>query len=74
VIQSNLIYLPGGQKSFAVTERLLSECCGWTISNERIRQACQAESPRVAGFRAESQNPLAHPHVGCLAQRAAGAV
>ncbi len=51
---TRLICLLGGQNSFAVTERLLKECCGWTISDERIRQACQAESPRIAGFRAES--------------------
>ena len=49
-----LICLLGGQNSFAATERLLKECCGWTISDERIRQACQAESPRIADFRAES--------------------
>ena len=51
---TRLICLLGGQNSFAVTERLLKECCGWTISDERIRQACQAESPRIAVFRAES--------------------
>ena len=51
---TRLICLLGGQNSFAVTERLLSECCGWTISDERIRQACQAESPRIASFRADS--------------------
>lgn len=51
---TRLICLLGGQNSFAVTERLLKECCGWTISNERIRRACQAESPRIIGFRAES--------------------
>jgi hypothetical protein len=51
---TRLICLLAGQNSFAVTERLLKECCGWTISDERIRQACQAESPRIADFRAES--------------------
>ncbi len=51
---TRLICLLGGQNSFAVTERLLRECCGWTISDERIRQACQAESPLIAGFRADS--------------------
>jgi hypothetical protein len=51
---SRLICLLGGQNSFAACERLLSECCGWTISDERIRQACQAESTRIADFRANS--------------------
>jgi hypothetical protein len=51
---TRLVCLLGGQNSFAVTERLLRECCGWTISDERIRQACQAESPRIADFRADS--------------------
>jgi len=51
---TRLICLLGGQNSSAAAERLLSECCGWTISDERIRQACQAESVRIAGFRADS--------------------
>ncbi len=49
---TRLICLLGGQKSFAATERLLNECCGWTVSDERIRQACQAESTRIVDFRA----------------------
>jgi hypothetical protein len=51
---TRLICLLGGRNSFAVAERLLTECCGWTVSDERIGQACQAESARIAGFRAES--------------------
>jgi hypothetical protein len=51
---SRLVCLLGGQNSFAASERLLTECCGWTISDERIRQACQAESTRIADFRAGS--------------------
>ncbi len=51
---SRLICLLGGQNSFEASGRLLSECCGWTISDERIRQACQAESTRIADFRANS--------------------
>ena len=51
---TRLICLLGGQNSFAVTQRLLSECCGWPISDERIRQACQGESPRIVRFRADS--------------------
>jgi hypothetical protein len=51
---TRLVCLLGGQNSFAASERLLIECCGWKISDERIRQACQAESTRITGFRANS--------------------
>jgi hypothetical protein len=51
---TRLVCLLGGQHSFAVAERLLTECCGWTVSDERIRRACQTEAPRIAAFRADS--------------------
>src|SRR3954454_5404978 len=51
---TRLICLLGGSHAFAIAERLLTECCGWKVSDERIRQACQAEATRIAGFRAES--------------------
>jgi hypothetical protein len=51
---TRLICLLGGRNSFADAEQLLTECCGWKVSDERIRQACQAESIRIAGFRADS--------------------
>ena len=44
----------GGRHSFADAERLLAECCGWKLSDERIRQACQAEAAPIAAFRADS--------------------
>mgnify|MGYP003387186306 CR=1 FL=1 len=47
---TRLVCLLGGQKSFAEAERLLKECCGWKVSDERIRQACQAESSRIIAF------------------------
>jgi hypothetical protein len=49
-----LICLLGGRHSFAEAEFMLLECFGWTVSDERIRQACQAEGPRIAEFRAEA--------------------
>ena len=49
-----LICLLGGQGSFAIAARLLGECCGWKVSDERIRQACQAEATPIAEFRAAS--------------------
>ncbi len=51
---TRLVCLLGGRNSFAVAERLLGECCGWSVSDERIRQACEAESTRIADFRANS--------------------
>jgi hypothetical protein len=51
---TRLVCLLAGQNSFAVAERLLAECCGWQVSDETIRRACQAEAPRVAAFRADS--------------------
>lgn len=51
---TRLICLLGGRKSFAEAEQLLAECCGWKISDERIRQACVDEATRIAAFRADS--------------------
>lgn len=51
---TRLICLLGGRNSFAVAEHLLRECCGWGVSDERIRQACEAESTRIAAFGANS--------------------
>lgn len=51
---TRLIRLLAGRHSFAVAERLLAECCGWTVSDETIRQACQAEAKPIADFRADS--------------------
>jgi TorA maturation chaperone TorD len=51
---TRLICLLGGQNSFAVAARLLAECCGWKVSDETIRRACQAEAPRIAAFGASS--------------------
>jgi len=46
--------LLGGRHSYADAERLLAECCGWKVSDERIRRACQAEAAPIAAFRADS--------------------
>ena len=51
---TRLVCLLGGRGSFAVAERLLIECCGWEVSDERIRRACQAEATPIAAFRADS--------------------
>jgi len=51
---TRLVCLLGGRGSFAVAQRLLSECCGWTVCDETIRQTCQAEAAKITEFRAES--------------------
>jgi hypothetical protein len=51
---TRLVCLLGGRHSFAVAEQLLAECCGWKVSDERLRRACQAESKRIADFHAAS--------------------
>ena len=51
---TRLICFLGGRNSFAATEQTLSECCGWKVSDERIRQACEAESTGIADFRENS--------------------
>ncbi len=50
---TRLVCLLGGRHSFADAERLLAECCGWKVSDERIRRACQAEAAPIAAFRAD---------------------
>jgi hypothetical protein len=51
---TRLVCLLGGRNSFAAAERLLDECLGRKISDERLRRACEAESSRIADFRANS--------------------
>jgi hypothetical protein len=51
---TRLICLLGGRNSFAASEYLLMECFGWKISDERLRQACEGEAPRIADFQANS--------------------
>ena len=51
---TRLVCLLGGRSSFAGAAFLLDECCGWTVSDETIRQACQAEAARIADFQASS--------------------
>ncbi len=51
---TRLVCLLGGRNSFAAAEGLLNGCLGWKISDERIRRACEAESSRIADFRANS--------------------
>jgi hypothetical protein len=47
----------GAQHSFAESEDLLADLCGWQISDERLRQACHEEARRIDEWQA--QNPAA---------------
>src|SRR4051794_35476673 len=51
---TRLVCLLAGQSSFAGAERPLAECQKKKVSDETIRQACQAEAQRIAAFRADS--------------------
>lgn len=58
---TRLICLAGGQRSFANAEMLLTELCGWHVSDERIRQACHAEAEHIAAWRADPASPTLPP-------------
>ena len=47
---ARLACLVGGQNAFEAAGRLLSACCGWAVSDETIRRACQGEARRIAEF------------------------
>lgn len=42
----------GAHHSFAEAESLLEDLCGWSISDERLRQACHEEARQIAQWRA----------------------
>jgi len=44
----------GAQHSFAEAAELLTDLCGWRISDERLRQACEEEAGRIADWQAQS--------------------
>lgn len=49
---ARLVCLTGGQHAFAPAARLLAACCGWTLSDETIRLACERQAGRIAEFHA----------------------
>src|SRR4051812_49958656 len=49
---TRLVCLVGGQHAFAPAARMLAACCGWTVSDETIRLACEHQSGPIAGFHA----------------------
>ncbi len=45
-----LVCLTGGWIAFAAAAGMLAACCGWTVSDETIRSACEGQSGRTAQF------------------------
>ena len=49
---ARLVCFVGGRLAFAPANQMLAACCGWTVSDETIRTACQVEAGRAAAFHA----------------------
>ena len=49
---TRLVCLTGGRLAFAGAAGILTACCGWTVSDETIRLACEGQSGRIAEFNA----------------------
>jgi hypothetical protein len=49
---TRLICLTGGRIAYAPAAEMLAACCGWTVSDETIRSACQGRSGPIAEFHA----------------------
>jgi len=49
---TRLVCLTGSRIAFAAAGRMLVACCGWTVSDETIRTACQGQVGRIAEFQA----------------------
>jgi hypothetical protein len=47
---TRLICLTGARVAFAAAGTLIAACCGWTVSDETIRLACERQSGRIAEF------------------------
>jgi hypothetical protein len=51
-----LVCLAGAEHSFAKAHRLLGELCGWSISDEAIRQACYREADRLQQWQEQDES------------------
>jgi len=49
---TRLVCLTGGRLGFAAAAGMLAACCGWAVSDETIRLACEGQSGRIAEFHA----------------------
>jgi hypothetical protein len=51
---TRLVCLTGGRIAFAPAGQMLAACCGWTVSDETIRLACQGQAGRIEEFHTTS--------------------
>lgn len=49
---TRLVCLTGGRLGFAAAGGIITACCGWTVSDETIRLACEGQLGRIAEFHA----------------------
>ncbi len=49
---TRLVCLTGGRVAFAAAAGMLEACCGWTVSDDTIRLACEGQSGPIAAFNA----------------------
>ena len=49
---TRLVCLIGGRVAFTAAAGMLQACCGWAVSDEAIRSACEGQAGRIAGFHA----------------------
>ncbi len=61
------VCLTGGRIAFAAASGMLATCCGWIVSDETIRLACERQSGPIAVFHAA-------PAAGAAFAEAAGEV
>jgi hypothetical protein len=64
---TRLVCLTGGRMAFAPAAGMPQACCGWTVSDETIRSACEGQSGPIAEFHAR-------PAAGAAFGEAAGEV
>jgi hypothetical protein len=64
---TRLVCLTGGRLGFAAAGGIITACCGWTVSDETIRLACEGQLGQIAEF-------LATPAADTQFSQAAGEV
>ena len=58
---TRLVCLSGSRAGFAAAGTMLTACCGWSVSTETIRTACEAQTSRIAQFQATPAASAAFP-------------
>ena len=52
---TRLVSLTGSRVGFAAAAGILTACCGWTLSDETIRTACEGQARRITAFQATAE-------------------